>query len=98
MGQKLPKRRNVRLRIVPILLKGKANASDMVEGQTRNYINTSTALGANRLAEIGIRKVMGGNRKMIIIQFLIENIDIVHCTLFGDCMVLENNTQFHNTV
>ncbi len=38
-----------------------------------NFINTSIALSGKRLKEIAVRKVMGGNRKSTISQFMIEN-------------------------
>ncbi|MCR9252486.1 MAG: ABC transporter permease [bacterium] len=38
-----------------------------------NYINTSIAISGKRLKEIGIRKIIGGHRKTIIIQFMVEN-------------------------
>ncbi len=38
-----------------------------------NFINTSIALSGKRLKEIAIRKVLGGNRKRTIVQFMIEN-------------------------
>lgn len=41
-----------------------------------NYINISIVSAAKRLKEIGVRKVIGANRKMIVIQFLAENIFI----------------------
>lgn len=39
-----------------------------------NFTNTSIAISSKRLKEIGIRKVMGSNRKQLIFQFLGENL------------------------
>lgn len=39
-----------------------------------NFTNTSIAVSSRRLKEIGIRKVMGGVRRQLIIQFLSENL------------------------
>jgi putative ABC transport system permease protein len=44
-----------------------------------NYMNIAIAAASTRLKEIGIRKVMGSQRKQIIFQFIIEN--IVLCTI-----------------
>jgi len=41
-----------------------------------NYMNIAVASAAKRLREIGVRKVMGGNRRQLIIQFLSENLVI----------------------
>jgi ABC-type antimicrobial peptide transport system permease subunit len=38
-----------------------------------NFTNTSIAIANRRLKEIGLRKVMGSSRKMMIVQFLGEN-------------------------
>ncbi len=38
-----------------------------------NFANTAIATAGKRLKEIGIRKVVGGVRRQILIQFLIEN-------------------------
>ena len=38
-----------------------------------NFMNLTTARSANRAREVGIRKVLGTNRKSLIIQFLIES-------------------------
>ena len=37
-----------------------------------NYMNNAIAIAGNRLKEIGIRKVIGGRRKELIVQFLSE--------------------------
>ncbi len=39
-----------------------------------NYINIAIATAAKRLKEIGVRKSIGATRKIVIVQFLIENI------------------------
>ena len=39
-----------------------------------NFTNTSIAISSKRLKEIGIRKVMGGNRNQLIMQFMGENL------------------------
>ncbi|MCR9248985.1 MAG: ABC transporter permease [bacterium] len=44
-----------------------------------NFTNTSIAISSKRLKEIGIRKVMGSNRKQLIFQFMSEN--LVLCIL-----------------
>ena len=43
-----------------------------------NYLNIALASATTRLKEISVRKVMGGTRRQIITQFLIEN--LVICT------------------
>ncbi len=42
-----------------------------------NFTNTSIAIANRRIKEIGIRKVLGSDRKSLIIQFLGENILLV---------------------
>ncbi|RFZ95320.1 ABC transporter permease [Mucilaginibacter conchicola] len=39
-----------------------------------NFMNISTARSANRAREVGVRKVLGSPRKMLIFQFLTESI------------------------
>lgn len=45
-----------------------------------NYVNLSTARSAERFKEIGIRKVLGSERRQLIVQFLSESIFV---TLFA---------------
>ncbi|MGK7391590.1 MAG: ABC transporter permease [Candidatus Cyclobacteriaceae bacterium M2_1C_046] len=46
-----------------------------------NFTNTSIAISSKRLKEIGIRKVMGGLRQQLIIQFMLENIFLCFLSL-----------------
>ena len=39
-----------------------------------NFMNLSTARSANRAKEVGMRKILGGNRRQIITQFLFESV------------------------
>lgn len=39
-----------------------------------NYINIAITSATRRLKEIGIRKVVGANRRLVVVQFLVENI------------------------
>ncbi|MFQ5676016.1 MAG: ABC transporter permease, partial [bacterium] len=44
-----------------------------------NYINTSIAFSSKRLKEIGVRKVLGGLRRQLIAQFMMENFLLCFC-------------------
>jgi len=52
-----------------------------------NFMNLSTARSANRAKEVGIRKVVGSDRRMIIIQFLGESL-IISFFSFGFAILL----------
>ncbi len=39
-----------------------------------NFINTAIAFSSKRLKEIGVRKVIGGGRRQLILQFMSENL------------------------
>lgn len=47
-----------------------------------NFANTAIAAAGKRLKEIGLRKVLGGHRKQLIVQFLFENLLIILMALF----------------
>jgi putative ABC transport system permease protein len=49
-----------------------------------NYVNLSTARATRRLKEVGLRKVLGAQRRMLITQFLGESIIVsLTATLIG---------------
>ncbi len=52
-----------------------------------NYMNVSIATVATRLKEIGIRKVIGGQKKEIIQQFLVENFILCAISMALGCML-----------
>jgi len=54
-----------------------------------NYINISLASGTRRFKEIGIRKVMGGQRMQLVSQFLGENLLMCFLALMGGLLVTE---------
>jgi putative ABC transport system permease protein len=54
-----------------------------------NFINLSTALAINRSKEVGVRKVMGSNRKQLIAQFLGETFLITFISLLASVGLAE---------
>lgn len=46
-----------------------------------NYVNISLGAASRRLKEIGVRKVMGGNRGQLVGQFMAENLLLCFCAL-----------------
>lgn len=49
-----------------------------------NYINIAIVSASKRLKEIGVRKVIGANRRLVIVQFISENIFVtLFALLFG---------------
>ncbi|MBC8358711.1 MAG: ABC transporter permease [Candidatus Aminicenantes bacterium] len=63
-----------------------------------NFINLSTARSATRAGEIGIRKVVGANRKSLIIQFLGESFIMALIALISAWLLVSLLLPFFNTV
>jgi putative ABC transport system permease protein len=47
-----------------------------------NFTNLSTASSAKRAREVGIRKVMGSEKKQLVFQFLAESVLLTYCAIF----------------
>ena len=54
-----------------------------------NFMNLSTARSARRAREVGLRKVVGGNKKQIMMQFFSESIILTFCALFVAFVLVE---------
>ena len=52
-----------------------------------NFTNTSLSMANKRLKEIGVRKVMGGGKKQLVIQFMSENLLIVFIALMVSLVI-----------
>lgn len=61
-----------------------------------NFINLSTARAANRLREIGLRKVLGSVRSQLTRQFLAESFVYVFLALILSLLVTELSLPFFN--
>ena len=52
-----------------------------------NFINLTTALSIQRAKEIGVRKVLGTTRKLLIFQFLVEAVSLTLLAFFASILV-----------
>lgn len=60
-----------------------------------NFINMSVSRSASRMKEIGVRKVLGGMKQQLILQFLIESVIIVFvATIFAFIIYLLTQNVF----
>ncbi|WP_285057889.1 ABC transporter permease [Pedobacter ginsengisoli] len=54
-----------------------------------NFMNLSTARASRRLKEVGVKKVMGASRKMLIVQYLTESLMMSFAALFISLLAVE---------
>ncbi|TAE28578.1 MAG: FtsX-like permease family protein [Candidatus Kapaibacterium sp.] len=63
-----------------------------------NFMNLATARAANRAKEVGIRKTLGGQRKNLVVQFLMESSLMVLCALVVAFCLIEIALPTFNTL
>ncbi len=63
-----------------------------------NFINLSTAKASSRSKEIGIRKVVGADRKTMIVQFMSESLILVSMSMILALMLVGLSLQLFNNV
>lgn len=61
-----------------------------------NFTNTAIAFAGTRLKEIGVRKVLGGGRRQLISQFLLENIISCFAALLVALLLTESLLPYFN--
>ena len=61
-----------------------------------NYMNLSTARSANRSREVGLRKVIGSTKRLLIQQFLMESIVLTIISLIIAVLIVEYTLPYFN--
>ncbi|TDW99714.1 ABC transporter permease [Dinghuibacter silviterrae] len=54
-----------------------------------NFVNLATALSVNRAREVGVRKVLGSNRRQLLARFMGETAFLVVCSALLGCILAE---------
>ncbi len=73
-----------------------AVAAFMIIIASINYMNLATARSFSRAKEVGIRKVMGSERGMLMLQFLTESVLIALIALIASLMLIYGLLPFFN--
>ncbi|MBX2962125.1 MAG: ABC transporter permease [Cyclobacteriaceae bacterium] len=64
-----------------------------------NYINLSTAKATERAREVGVRKLLGSNKRRLIVQFLVESVTITSIAIIlAVVIVLSTLPFFHQLI
>ena len=63
-----------------------------------NFMNISTAMASLRAKEVGIKKIMGSNRKMLMVQYLMESFLICTLSVILAFMLLEITLPIFNSI
>jgi putative ABC transport system permease protein len=63
-----------------------------------NFINISISRSASRMREIGVRKVMGGMQKQLVLQFLIESVVLAACATVVALLLYAVTRNFFSTM
>ena len=63
-----------------------------------NYMNLSTARSVNRAREVGLRKVVGSSRKLIVWQFLLESVLLCFISLIFAVLLVELMLPYYNNL
>lgn len=63
-----------------------------------NYMNLSTARASNRTKEVGLRKVVGGTKQMLIRQFLVESVIMSFMALILAVILVQLSLPYFNNL